>query len=210
MRLVELLPSVLVSLVVVLTPGVDMALVTKNALLYGRQAAVASALGVNAGVAVWAVAAALGLAAVVRRSEAVFTAIKVCGAIYLAYLGVQALLAARRGEAHAEPGDRPVRRLSRGAAFRQGMIGNLSNPKIAVLFTSLLPQFAGPSPSFWDLLLLGAVFQAMGLSWLLFYAWLAARGRDLLARPRVRAAADRVSGVVLIALGVRLALERRT
>ena len=206
----QIVPFVLVSLVVVLTPGVDMALVTKNALLYGRDAAVASALGVNAGVAVWALAAALGLAAVVRRSEAVFTAIKVCGAVYLGILGVQTLLSARRVEAHPGPGTRPAPRLSRGVAFRQGMIGNLSNPKIAVLFTSLLPQFAGPSPSFWDLLLLGSLFQAMGLTWLLFYAWLAGRGRALLARPRVRAAADRVSGVVLIALGVRLALEQRS
>ena len=96
MTRVQLLPFMAVSLVVILTPGVDMALVTKNALLYGRPAAIATALGVNAGVAVWALTAALGLAAIVRRSEAVFTAIKIFGAVYLAYLGVQTLLAARR------------------------------------------------------------------------------------------------------------------
>jgi threonine/homoserine/homoserine lactone efflux protein len=88
-------------------------------------------------------------------------------------------------------------------------MGNLSNPKIAVFFTSLLPQFAGPSPTIWSLLLLGVVFEAMGLIWLLAYASLAARGRNLLRRPRVKAALDRVSGLVLIGLGVRLALERR-
>jgi RhtB (resistance to homoserine/threonine) family protein len=206
---VQLLPFMAVSLVVVLTPGVDMALVTKNALLYGRPAAIATALGVNAGVAVWALTAALGLAAVVRRSDAVFTAIKICGAVYLAYLGVQTLLAARRAKADPAPTAQPARSLTGRAAFRQGMAGNLSNPKIAVFFTSLLPQFAGPHPTTGGLLLLGVVFEAMGLAWLVFYASVAARGRTLLQRPRVKAVIDRVSGMVLIGLGVRLAFERR-
>jgi threonine/homoserine/homoserine lactone efflux protein len=209
MAAVHLLPFMAVSLVVILTPGVDMALVTKNALLYGRQAALATAVGINAGVAVWALAAALGLAAVVRRSEAVFTVIKVCGAIYLTYLGVQALLAARRAEADPDLPARAARAPSPRAAFRQGMMGNLSNPKIAVFFTSLLPQFAGPNPTIGDLLLLGVVFEAMGLIWDLTYASLAARGASLLRRPRVKALLDRLSGLVLIGLGVRLALERR-
>jgi threonine/homoserine/homoserine lactone efflux protein len=209
MTAVHLLPFMAVSLVVILTPGVDMALVTKNALLYGRPAALATAAGVNAGVAVWALAAALGLAAVVRRSEAVFTVVKVCGALYLTYLGVQALLAARRARAGPglpAPAPRP---LSPRTAFRQGVMGNLSNPKIAVFFTSLLPQFAGPDPTVWGLLALGVVFEAMGLIWLLAYASLASRGRDLLRRRRVKVFLDRLSGLVLIGLGVRLALERR-
>jgi threonine/homoserine/homoserine lactone efflux protein len=209
MAAVELLPFVAVSIVVILTPGVDMALVTKNALLYGRGAALATALGVNAGVAVWAFTAAVGLAAVVRRSETVFTVIKVCGAIYLAYLGVQALLAARRARADDDPAAAGPRVLRPATAFRQGMLGNLSNPKIAVFFTSLLPQFAGPHPTAASLLLLGLVFEVMGLVWLLTYATVAARGGSLLRRPRVQAVIDRVSGIVLIGLGVRLLLERR-
>ena len=106
---VELLPFMAVSLVVILTPGVDMALVTKNALLYGRPAAVATALGERGCGGLGAHRRALGLAAIVRRSEAVFTAIKICGAVYLAYLGVQTLLAARRARVDPlPPHDRPA------------------------------------------------------------------------------------------------------
>src|SRR5213078_2427064 len=88
---VHLLPFLAVAVVVVVTPGVDMALVTKNALVHGRRQALATALGVNAGIAAWTVAAALGLAAVVQASAAAFAAIKLAGALYLVYLGVQTL-----------------------------------------------------------------------------------------------------------------------
>jgi RhtB (resistance to homoserine/threonine) family protein len=200
----DVLPFLVVAAVVVVTPGVDMALVTKNALLHGRRAAQATAVGINLGILVWTVAAALGLAALIAASAAAFTAVKLAGAVYLIYLGVQALRS--RGETADGSRDAP----GRGSAFRQGLMSNLLNPKIAVFFTSLLPQFvdaehAAPR----DLLLLGALFNLMGLVWLLSYAALAARGRDLFRRPHIRRAIDRVTGVTLIALGVRLAFERR-
>jgi threonine/homoserine/homoserine lactone efflux protein len=195
----HLLPFLAISAVVVVTPGVDMALVTKNALLHGRRAARATALGVNAGIFIWTVAAALGLAAVIAASSAAFTAIKLLGALYLVYLGLRAVLGS------AEPTTIPAR----GNAFRQGLASNLLNPKIAVFFTSLLPQFvdAGHArPQ--DLLLLGVLFNGMGVAWLLTYAELSARARDVLGRPRVKRTLDRLSGIALVALGVRLAAER--
>jgi threonine/homoserine/homoserine lactone efflux protein len=196
---VHLLPFLLISAIVVVTPGVDMALVTKNALLHGRRAARATALGVNLGIFIWTLAAALGLAAVIAASAVAFTAIKLVGALYLVYLGLRALL----GSAEATPTP------ARGSAFRQGLASNLLNPKIAVFFTSLLPQFVDAQhaePQ--DLLLLGLLFNCMGVLWLLVYAELAARGRNVLRRPRVKRALDRLSGVALVALGVRLAAER--
>lgn len=202
---VHLLPFLAVAAVVVITPGVDMALVTKNALVHGRRQALATAFGVNAGIAAWTAAAALGLAAVVQASAAAFAAIKLAGALYLVVLGVQALRRARRFRTQT-----PSMRSSLGgaAAFRQGLLSNLLNPKIAVFFTSLLPQFVdhGTLPR---LLLLGALFNAMGVVWLTGYALLAARGRTFLQRPRIRRALDYVSGTVLVGLGLRLALERR-
>ena len=195
-----MLPFLAVSAIVVVTPGVDMALVTKNALLHGRAAARATALGVNLGIFLWTLAAALGLAAVIAASAAAFTAIKLAGALYLVYLGVRALRGSRE----------TVTVVAGGSAFRQGLASNLLNPKIAVFFTSLLPQFvdaAHASPQ--DLLLLGLLFNCMGVVWLLTYAELAARGRDVLGRPRVKRALDRVTGVALVGLGVRLAFERR-
>lgn len=196
----HVLPFLAVSAIVVVTPGVDMALVTKNALLHGRAAARATALGVNLGIFLWTLAAALGLAAVIAASAAAFTAIKLAGALYLVYLGVRAL----RGSHET------VTVVAGGSAFRQGLASNLLNPKIAVFFTSLLPQFvdaAHARPQ--DLLLLGLLFNCMGVVWLLTYAELAVRGRDVLGRPRVKRALDRLTGVALVGLGVRLAFERR-
>jgi threonine/homoserine/homoserine lactone efflux protein len=198
---VHVLPFLAISAVVVVTPGVDMALVTKNALLHGRAAARATALGVNVGILIWTLAAALGLAAVIAASAVAFTAIKLAGALYLVYLGLRALLGSHE----------PVAALpARGSAFRQGLASNLLNPKIAVFFTSLLPQFVDADhaqPQ--DLLLLGVLFNCMGVVWLLTYAEVAARGRNVLVRPRVKRALDRLTGVALVALGVRLAAERR-
>jgi threonine/homoserine/homoserine lactone efflux protein len=202
---VHLLPFFVVAIVVVVTPGVDMAVVTKNALVHGRRPALATALGVNAGVAAWTVAAAFGLAAVVQASAAAFSAIKLAGALYLVYLGAQSMRRGRRGHAETLLAGSP---LGSAGAFRQGLVTNLLNPKIAVFFTSLLPQFVdhGSLPA---LLLLGAVFNVLGLLWLTTYALLAACGRVFLQRPRVRSALDYLSGFVLIGLGVRLALEQR-
>jgi threonine/homoserine/homoserine lactone efflux protein len=192
----HVLPFLVLAVIVVVTPGVDMALVTKNALLHGRRAALATALGVNVGIALWTLAAALGVAALVRASAEAFAVVKFAGALYLVYLGLQAL---RRRERVGVAGHRL-------SPFRQGLISNALNPKIAVFFTSLLPQFGHSLPA---LLLLGALFNAIGIVWLTIYALAAARGRAALQRPRVRAALDYVSGVVLVGLGVRLALERR-
>jgi threonine/homoserine/homoserine lactone efflux protein len=204
----HLVPFLAVSAIVVITPGVDMALVTKNALLQGRSAAQAAALGINVGIFLWTIAAAVGLAAVIAASSTAFTVVKLAGALYLLYLGVRVLLASR----HASSNVLMARRqLSTRAAFRQGVASNLLNPKIAVFFTSLLPQFVDKGhANVRDLLLLGALFNVMGVIWLLTYAVIAARGRDLLNQPRVKRAFDRLSGVALIALGARVALERRS
>lgn len=203
-------PFLVVALVVVITPGVDTAIVMKNALVHGRRAALATAAGINVGIAFWTLAAALGLAAVVSRSTVAFDAIKVLGAAYLTYVGVRALIASR---GHAAPEAQelaPGPALSDRAAFRQGLFSNLLNPKIAVLFTGLLPQFISPhGPVALELLALGAIFNLIGIVWLTGYAVLASRGRALLTRPRARRIMDRISGVVLIGLAARLAVERR-
>ena len=204
----QLLPFIAVAAVVVVTPGVDMALVTKNALLHGRRTALATAVGINVGILFWTTAAALGLAAVIAHSTTAFTVIKLAGALYLVYLGLQVLRASRRRpRMSAAPATRAP--LDNRVASRQGLVSNLLNPKIAVFFTSLLPQFVGTHRAGADLLLLGALFNAMGLVWLLSYALLAARGRKVLGRPAVKRILDRVSGLLLIGLGIRIAFEHR-
>jgi len=202
-----LLAFVAVSAVVIATPGQDTALVIKSTLAGGRAGGVATALGVITGLLVWVLATSVGLAALVVGSERVFLALKVVGAAYLVYLGVRSLARALRGRRDELP-VASARELRRGAAFRQGLLTNLANPKIAVFFTSLLPQFA-PDGAFAQVLGLGLLFCAMGLVWLTGYALAVDRASGLLRRPLVRRALDAVTGVVLVALGLRLATERR-
>ena len=200
-----------IAALVIVAPGPDTVVVTKNALLHGRRAALATSLGVNTGLLIWTLAAALGVAAVVRESAVAFTVLKLVGAVYLVWLGFGALRAARR---HAAPdalhttGQNP--RVGALLGYRQGLLSNLGNPKIAVFFTGLLPQFVSPGkPVLEPFLLLGGLFVLMTVVWLCGYALVAARASALLGRPRVRAALDGVTGVVLAGLGVRLAFERR-
>jgi threonine/homoserine/homoserine lactone efflux protein len=197
-------PFVAVALVIVLTPGVDMALVTRNALRHGRRAALLTAAGINLGIALWTAAAALGIAALVATSAHLFDVVKLAGVVYLVYLGVQTIR--HRGRAlDLGAGDLTSRR-----ALGQGLVSNLLNPKIAVFFTSLLPQFVdGSSHALVALLVLGAIFNAIGVAWLTVYALLVARSRTFFLRPRIRSAFDTLSGVILVGLGVRLAFERR-
>jgi threonine/homoserine/homoserine lactone efflux protein len=136
----DLLAFVAVSAVVICTPGQDTALLVRNTLSGGRSSGIATAGGVTLGIAIWAVAASAGLAALLlQASEPVFETLKLAGAAYLAYLGAQSLRRAlARGErGHAPSGSSP---LSPGRAFRQGLLSNLGNPKIAVFFASMLPQ----------------------------------------------------------------------
>jgi RhtB (resistance to homoserine/threonine) family protein len=208
---VHLWAFVPIAALVIVAPGPDNVLVTKNAVMHGRAAALATALGVNTGLLVWTVAAAFGLAAVVRESAVAFTVLKVVGAAYLVWLGLAALRSVRSGSPHAPAAARAARSsFATASGFRQGLFSNLGNPKIAVFFTGLLPQFVTPGvPVLEPFLLLGGLFVLMAVVWLVGYALLAARAASVFDRPRVKAAIDAVTGVVLVALGVRLALERR-
>jgi threonine/homoserine/homoserine lactone efflux protein len=200
-----------VSAIVIVTPGQDTALTIRNSLLGGRRAGIFTALGVSTGQACWTVAASAGVAAVLVASEPAFVALKLLGAAYLVFLGVQALLNAFTGGAgHAADIATQAPRLAPLVAFRQGVISNLGNPKMAVFFTSLLPQFT-PSgeASFGALLALGLLFCFMTLVWLSAYSVAVAKAGNFLRRPRVRRALDAVLGTVLVALGARLATAER-
>ena len=195
-----------VAALVIVTPGQDTALTIRNTLLGGRRAGVLTAAGVAAGQAVWALATSVGLAALVAASEPAFLALRLVGAAYLVWLGLHSLLAALR---RVPAGERRVPRdagLTPRVAFRQGGLSNLANPKMAIFFTSLLPQFAS---SFAGLLALGLLFALLTVVWLAAYAAVVARAGGVLRRPAVRRVLDAVTGVVLVALGLRLATERR-
>ena len=187
-----------VSLVVIVTPGQDTALTIRNTLAAGRRGGVLTAFGVVSGQVTWAFAASAGLSALLLASRPLFTGLRIVGAAYLVYLGVEALLAAVRGRTVAESSPR------RRASYRQGLLSNLGNPKMVVFFTSLLPQFAS---SFGGMLGLGLVFASITLAWLSLYAFAVARAKAVLLRTRVRRALDALAGLVLVTFGVRLASE---
>jgi threonine/homoserine/homoserine lactone efflux protein len=200
-----------VAALTITTPGPDTALTVRNALLGGRRCGIATALGVSLGLSVWTVTASAGIAALLVASEPAFVAVKLAGAVYLVFLGAQSLWHALRGDAAsaAENGAAP-RGLAPRTALRQGVLNDLGNPKIAVFFTTLLPQFA-PShgPAFATLLAFGLLFAAMTFVWLVGYSVVVARAGDVLRRPRIRRALDAIMGTALVALGVRVAAERR-
>jgi RhtB (resistance to homoserine/threonine) family protein len=201
---VELLPFLAISILLIVIPGPDTAMVTKNAVVGGRRSGVYAALGVALGLTIWTAAAALGIAALLRASSVAFDALKIAGAIYLTWVGIQML------RSHGLPPEPTARPASGWRALRQGLLSDLGNPKIAVFFTSLLPQFVtGDTQAFVPLLFLGGVFAVLTLFWLAAYALAVGHASGWLRKPSVRKTLDRFTGVVLIGFGVRLALERR-
>jgi threonine/homoserine/homoserine lactone efflux protein len=200
-----------VSILVIVTPGQDTALTIRNTLVGGRGPGIVTAAGVASGQFIWTVATSAGLAALIVASEPVFTALKLAGAAYLIFLGAQALYAALRPRgADSNANVVLAHRLDRIAAYRQGVLSNLGNPKMAVFFSSLLPQFIAPGhASFATLLMLGIIFNAMTLTWLTGYALVVARVGDVLRRDRVRRSMEAVTGLALVGLGLRVATERR-
>ncbi|WP_448954931.1 LysE family translocator [Labrys neptuniae] len=201
------------STIVIVTPGPDTATTIRSTLLAGRTGGICTAAGIAVGQTVWALATSVGLAALLVASAPLFLTIKYLGAAYLIYLGIlalrEALWPAEQGSGIAVE-SHPYSRVSPWMAFRQGLISDLGNPKMAVFFTSLLPQFAPMGGStFATLLALGTVFAVMTFLWLTFYAAAIHKVRHVFQRPIVHRLVEGVTGMVLIALGLRIATEHR-
>ena len=200
-----------ISAVVIVTPGQDTALTIRNALAGGRRSGIATALGVAAGQALWALAAAVGVVAFLATSEPLFAAVKLAGAGYIVFLGAQSLYAAIRSRDTfgGLPGGARPRGIAAPAALRHGLVSNLGNPKMAIFFASLLPQFVPQGEAaFAGSVLLGAVFCTMTFAWLTGYALLVARAGQFLHRPGTRRAIEGATGTALIALGLHIATAR--
>ena len=196
-----------VSLLLAITPGPDMAVVTKNALAHGRRGVVLTTSGIALALVIWVTATAVGLSALLRASEGVLFALKIAGACYLGYLGIRTLLASRARPADllaASPPAAPAH-----AVFRQGFVSAISNPKLGVFFVTFLPQFVLPGQAVLARLLeLGIVFAVIGWAWMNLYGLFVTRLRDVVTAPRARQWMERVTGVVLLGFGARLAVER--
>ena len=185
----------------VVAPGPSFAVIVNRAIRYGRRAGLLVVAGNTTALTFWASASALGLTALIKASEIAFTALKIAGAAYLCFLGIQTLLRARRRSVDVE--EPPAPKTGR-AAYRAGLLTNLTNPKAAVLYLALFPQFLPAHSGLGNVLLLAAVQMAISASWYVTVVLAVAAVRRLLARSVVRTWLDRATSVVLIGLGVRL------
>jgi threonine/homoserine/homoserine lactone efflux protein len=196
-----------VSLLLAVTPGPDMAVVTKNALAHGRRGVVLTTSGIALALLIWVGATAVGLSALLRTSGNVLFVLKIVGAGYLAYLGIRTLVESRRRPADllaSAPAAAPAH-----AVFRQGFLSAITNPKLGVFFVTFLPQFVLPGQEVLPRLLeLGVIFALIGWTWMNVYGVFVTRLREVITTPRVRQWMQRVTGVVLLGFGARLAVER--
>jgi threonine/homoserine/homoserine lactone efflux protein len=203
----RLLAWVALSALLIATPGPDTALIIRNALAGGPRASTMSALGVAFGTLVWVTASAVGVGLLLERSSIAFTILKLAGAVYLCYLGVRSLVARHREDAQA--GALPRSELGDRSAWAQGLFSNLLNPKTGAFFVTVMPQFVVAGDPGSRLIVMVVAFEAMLLAWLIAYGHVVSRlGRSALGA-RVRQAMARITGIVLIGLGARLAFERR-
>jgi threonine/homoserine/homoserine lactone efflux protein len=209
------LPFLVVATVLVVAPGPDFAMTTRNMFRGGRIPGVFTGLGVATGAGVWTAASVLGILTVVQVSAGAVEVLRVLGSLYLVWLGGRCLFSTwSRGRAikpdrrGAEPvQSRRDNAVAPAEAFRQGLLCNLLNPKAAVIFTTVLPQFASTGrPLAPQLAELGAVFVLLIAVWLTAYSVLAA-GLFATLSVRARRVVDAVIGVVLVGLGIRLALD---
>jgi RhtB (resistance to homoserine/threonine) family protein len=198
-----------VAALLIVTPGADTMLVTRNVLARGSRAGLLTTAGIAAGCFVHAILSALGVSLVLARSAIAFEAVKLAGAGYLIVLGLQSLARSRRpAEVEAPPARAAARRGSR--SFVEGLLTNLLNPKVAIFYLAFLPQFVRATDAVLvKSVLLAAIHVGMGVVWLSLVSVFLGRLRGFVERRRVRRALEGVTAVVLVALGVRLALERR-
>ena len=195
-----------VDIPMIVIPGPDFAVITKNGFLGGRRLAIPTAIGAATGLVIWGALATAGIAAVLAASTVAYDTVKFAGAAYLAALGVLALRKSRGAAVEVAP----LRGTTPRRAFLQGFLNDLFNPKSAVLYAALIPQFVpGRHPAVRDLILLAAINNVLALGWFLLVGLFVGLVRDRIVKSRARVWIEKLTGVVLIGLGVRIAAEHR-
>ena len=205
----SLLEFLVVALAVTLTPGPGTATVLRVAARDGRRAAMSAVVGNSGGVLMWGALSALGVSSLILASQIAYDTLRVVGAGVLVVLGLRSLLHRRHAAAPGtEPGN-PAREPARAAGWRSGLVTSASNPKLAVFFVALFPQFVRPgAPVLPYALAMAAVIVALDIAWFSLLAFAVERAQHVL-KPKVQAALERFTGAVMVGLGIRLATESR-
>jgi RhtB (resistance to homoserine/threonine) family protein len=206
----QVLAFTVLAALMTMSPGADTLLVVRNALRGGRRDGVITTFGICSGLYVHALLSALGVSVILMHSATGFTVLKFAGAAYLAWLGLQSLRSAARGGLNLATPQADAMRVPAWRSYREGLLTNLLNPKVIVFYLALLPQFIGPDdPVLRKSLLLTAIHAAEGIAWLALVSFLVDRSRQYFLRPLLRRWIDAACGTFLVALGVRLALQRQ-
>lgn len=198
---------VLMSIMLIILPGPDTGLVTRNAIIHGRKGGMQTALGSVLGTIVHTLAAVIGLSAIIVKSALIFSVFKYVGALYLIYLGVVSLWSARKKEQAAVGLEETKGGTS---VFRQGFLTNVLNPKVAVFFLTFLPQFLVPGKStFVQFFMMGMTYAVLTFLWFFLYVSFIHSISAWMKKASVQRGIQGVSGVVLLGFGIKLALEDR-
>lgn len=195
----------LAALLLTLTPGLDTALILRTACAEGGKKAFHAALGIDAGCFVWGGLVALGLGALLAVSEMAYTVLKVCGAVYLSWLGLQLLIRPRSSFSDGDDNN-----VSQGSWFIRGMLGNVLNPKMGIFYVSFLPQFipAGHSPLIWTFILV-SIHVAIGTIWSVTLILSTHFASAVLKKSRVVRVMDRATGGLFLCFAAKLAISTR-
>lgn len=201
----DFLTFLVLTLFVVMSPGVDTALITKRTITDGRKSGYKMALGITSGSLVHTFAAAFGLSAILLQSAFAFEIVKYVGAIYLIYLGISSFIKRKNQNAHQEA-DAPLKRKS---AFKQGLLSNVLNPKVAMFFITFLPQFVQSGTDITiQLITMGVIYTFLSITWFFLYVFFINYLREWLMSEKVQNLMEKTTGIVLIGFGVKLALEK--
>lgn len=191
---------ILMTLFVVMSPGVDTALITKRTIAGGKKDGLLMALGITSGSLGHTLAATLGLSAVVLQSAVAFSILKWVGAIYLIYLGVQSLITRKRSSGVEE-----THHKTKGSPFKEGFLSNLLNPKVAIFFITFLPQFVSSQENaIVELLMMGSFYAVFSILWFVFYVFCLMYIREWLMSVTVQSYMEKLTGIVLIGFGIKL------
>ncbi|MBZ5750711.1 LysE family translocator [Metabacillus rhizolycopersici] len=194
------------SLFVVMSPGIDTALITKRTISDGRKDGYKMALGLSTGSLVHTFAAAFGISAILMQSAVAFEIVKYIGALYLIYLGLSSLISKKKVASDENENNPEIKK----SAFKQGLFSNVLNPKVAMFFLTFLPQFVKTGEdATQQLIMMGVIYTVLSITWFFVYVLLINYLRVWLMSPKVQRIMDKATALVLIGFGLKLALDKQ-
>ncbi|MFJ7744570.1 LysE family translocator [Peribacillus sp. NPDC097295] len=200
---------IMMCILLILLPGPDTAIATKNTFSVGKRGGLQTMLGTCCALLIHTTAAVLGLSAIIVKSALLFSIFKYVGAVYLIYLGIKTLWGLRNKEVAATDEMNSENKYESKSCFKQGFLTNLLNPKVAVFFLTFLPQFVNPGhDTFLPFLLMGATYTILTALWFFFYIYLLNQISAFMKKPRTQMVFEGITGTILIGFGLKLAMEK--